>query len=94
LIPIRDTIPSMGKPLITKYIIAANVIIFLLQFIIPGNQLSGLVYYFGFVPREFNEMIRSQPLLIISYYPLLSGIFLHGGDSASYRQYVGFMDIW
>ena len=79
MIPLRDTIPSMRKPLMIKYIIAANAIVFLLRFVIPDNQLSGLVYYFGFIPREFNNLLRNQPISIIGYYPLITGMFLHGG---------------
>lgn len=79
MIPIRDTIPSRHKPLMIRYIITANIFVFLLQFIIPDNQLSGLVCYFGFIPREFNELLQNQPVSIFNYYPLITGVFLHGG---------------
>lgn len=79
MIPIRDTIPRRHKPLMVRYIIIANIFVFLLQFIIHDNQLSGLVYYFGFIPREFNELLQNQPVSIIGYYPLITGLFLHSG---------------
>lgn len=79
MIPIRDTIPSRRKPLMTRNIVIANILVFILQLIVPDNQISGLIYYFGFIPREFNDLLQNQPMAIVSYYPLITGIFLHGG---------------
>lgn len=79
MIPLRDTIPSRNKPLMTRFIIALNVVVFLLQFITPDDQVSGLVYYFGFIPGEFGEVLKAQPVSVLSYYPIVTSLFLHGG---------------
>lgn len=79
MIPIRDTIPSRRKPIVTRNIIVANIFVFIVQFIVPDNQISGLIYHFGFIPRDFNHMLQNQPISALFYYPFITGAFLHGG---------------
>lgn len=79
MIPLKDTIPGRYKPLMTWYIIAANILIFLIQFVIKSYDSSTFIYQFGFIPGRFYDLVRNQPVLIITYYPLITGLFLHGG---------------
>lgn len=68
--PYKDDNPRVLFPFVTFGIIALNVLIFLGQFWISGNNPGigkSLVYMFGFVPAEFN------PLTIFS------SMFMHGG---------------
>ena len=68
--PYKDDNPRVLFPFVTFGIITLNVLIFLGQFWISGNNPGigkSLVYMFGFVPAEFN------PLTIFS------SMFMHGG---------------
>ena len=68
--PYKDDNPRVLFPFVTFGIIILNVLIFLGQFWISGNDPGigkSLVYMFGFVPAEFN------PLTIFT------SMFMHGG---------------
>jgi membrane associated rhomboid family serine protease len=68
--PYKDDNPRVLFPFVTFSIILLNVIVFLGQFWISGDDLGNgrsLVYIYGFVPAEFN------PLTIFT------SMFMHGG---------------
>ena len=68
--PYKDDNPRVLFPFVTFGIITLNVLIFLSQFWISGNDPGigrSLVYMYGFVPAEFN------PLTIFT------SMFMHGG---------------
>ena len=68
--PYKDDNPRVLFPFVTFGIIILNVLIFLGQFWISGNDPDigkSLVYMYGFVPAEFN------PLTIFT------SMFMHGG---------------
>ena len=68
--PYKDDNPRVLFPFVTFGIIILNVLIFIGQFWISGNDPGigkSLVYMFGFVPAEFN------PLTIFT------SMFMHGG---------------
>lgn len=68
--PYKDDNPRVLFPFVTFGIITLNVLIFLGQFWISGNDPEigrSLVYMYGFVPAEFN------PLTIFT------SMFMHGG---------------
>ena len=68
--PYKDDNPRVLFPFVTFGIITLNVLIFLGQFWISGNDADigkFLVYMYGFVPAEFN------PLTIFT------SMFMHGG---------------
>ena len=68
--PYKDDNPRVLFPFVTFGIIVLNVLIFLGQFWISGNDPGigrSLVYMYGFVPAEFN------PLTIFT------SMFMHGG---------------
>ena len=68
--PYKDDNPRVLFPFVTFGIITLNVLIFLGQFWISGNDPGigkSLVYMYGFVPAEFN------PLTIFT------SMFMHGG---------------
>ena len=68
--PYKDDNPRVLFPFVTFGIITLNVLIFLGQFWISGNNPDigkSLVYMYGFVPAEFN------PLTIFT------SMFMHGG---------------
>jgi membrane associated rhomboid family serine protease len=79
MLPIRDTIPSHTRPVVTWALILTNVAIFLRQAALPQPALEAFVFYFGMVPAALvNTGVEALPP---SAGPLtfLSSMFLHGG---------------
>ena len=73
MIPLRDTIPSETVPVVTRLLIATNVLVFLYQAGLGPLAGESFIRTFGLVPRrvhvEHLETLR----------PLLTSMFLHGG---------------
>ena len=79
MIPIRDTLSSKNYPLVNNLIIAANVVVYLVQ-MSQGPGLDRFIYIYGLVPARY-----SVPRLAAYFsfgdqvFALLSFMFLHGG---------------
>ena len=67
MIPLRDTQPSLSKPLVTGLLIAVNILVFLYEFSLDPFSLNHFIVEYGLVPGRFQ------------YLDLFSSIFLHGG---------------
>ena len=67
MIPLRDTQPSYGRPLVTAAIIAINILIFLYEFSLDPFSQNHFIATYGIVPAKFQ------------YVDLLTSMFLHGG---------------
>lgn len=74
LIPISDSIRTRRLPLITYALIAINVVVFLIEWLM-GNDAYVLLMSFGAVPARITAP-SSTPLV---YATLVSSMFLHGG---------------
>jgi len=72
MIPLRDTIPSETVPVVTRLLIAANVLVFLHQAGL-GHAGEAFIRTYGLVPRR----VHLDRLETLS--PLLTSMFLHGG---------------
>lgn len=81
MIPIRDTVPREGVPIVTRLIIVANILVFLYQILISPFQEQGLVEQFGVVPVYYTHPFFSayQSTSAYGYWPFLTSMFLHGG---------------
>ena len=81
MIPIRDTIPSRGVPVVTWSLIAANVAVFLFELTLDPKELEGLFYLFGVVPARFTHPAWASRLgfPVDDYWPFLTSMFLHDG---------------
>jgi membrane associated rhomboid family serine protease len=79
LIPLHDDNPTRSTPVVTLLLIAANVIVFLLQ-LAAGDRLT---YAFAMVPVEILAPERGSPFTPINLEPawftLITSMFLHGG---------------
>lgn len=70
MIPIRDSIRSTNKPVMTRLIIFINILVFIFQYFIISNQANEFVYVFGFFPVRLSE-----PFFL---YSLITSVFMHG----------------
>ncbi len=81
MFPLRDTIPSRRRPVMTWTLIAVNLLVFLYELTLPAERLEGLFYTLGIVPAR---LTRPDWALEVGLPPggtltLLSSMFLHGG---------------
>ncbi len=73
MLPLRDTIRSHRFPLVNWLLIAANALVFLFETQLSPAALTRFIRVFGVVPA------RIHPLNPLTWLPILSGMFLHGG---------------
>ncbi len=81
MIPLRDTIPRIGFPLIVIALIAINGIIFLYELSLPKDLLTSVLYLFGLVSERYSapEWASAHGLSFDDYLSFFTNMFLHGG---------------
>lgn len=77
LIPLRTAEPTRRPPVVTMFLIAANVVVFVYQ-LLHGVNFTALKY--GAIPFELTHAVDKPPLFPYSHYlSLLAYMFMHGG---------------
>src|SRR5581483_6818027 len=81
MIPVKDTIPRRGMPVVTLSLIAINAVIFLFELSLSPDDQEALFYLFGVVPARYThpDWALSAGFPIDDYWPFLTSLFLHGG---------------
>jgi membrane associated rhomboid family serine protease len=80
LIPLRDHNPRSRVPIVTLLIIAANVVVFLLELLRDPLQQQALVAAAGAIPYEIVHRVDlGQPNLVPWPGTIWTSMFLHGG---------------
>lgn len=78
MFPLRDNIPSRRFPVVNICLLAGNVFFFMYEFGL-GEQISGFLFSWGFVPARFFATHDSAALDFSRFLPVFSSMFLHGG---------------
>ncbi len=80
MIPIRDETPRYSTPYVTYFIIALDVLVFVLELAAGSNgQLDALIRQFGVVPRRFTlDLAGGHFDPVGAFVPILTAMFLHG----------------
>lgn len=80
MFPIRDTILRREAPSTTWALIAANVIVFLIEISLPQRTLEWVFYHFGLVPARYTDLQFRAWFgpTIDSIWPFITNMFLHG----------------
>lgn len=79
MIPIRDTIQSKNYPVVNTFIIAVNVLFYLVQ-TAQGEKLNQFIFTYGLVPARYSiPEIGSYFTFGQQVVSLFSFMFLHGG---------------
>ncbi len=73
MIPIRDHIPTRRAPIINYLLIAANILVFVLQSLAGANE-EALVYEFALIPSSFSSGIDAADIRDI-----FTSMFMHAG---------------
>ena len=81
MFPIKDTVPRKSYPFATLAIIAANLLVFAFELLLPEREREAFIYLFGLVPARYADrtwaMLAGLPL--DTYWPFVTNLFLHGG---------------
>ncbi len=79
MIPLRDDNPTATVPVVTRALIALNVVVFLYE-VLLGPQLRPFLFDWGFVPVRLTLAVKygDGPLLPAAL-PVVTSMFLHGG---------------
>lgn len=73
MIPIRDQIPTRRVPVVNYLLIAANILVFILQWLAGPNQET-LVYQFALIPAQVTAGLDAGDILDV-----FTSMFMHGG---------------
>lgn len=64
MIPIRDVIPSRTTPWINLALIAANVLVFFYEVVMPEDAFRDFVFRFGLVPAHFTWLTATTSMFV------------------------------
>ena len=74
MIPLRDINPTRRFPLVTVVLVVANVLVFLLELLLPSEGvLDSFVFTWGLIPAE---LMRLSPLAVVTVF---TSMFIHSG---------------
>src|SRR6478735_7281251 len=83
MIPIRDDQPRFSTPYVTYFLVALNVVIFLMELSVGSQSrgaLNALIFEFGVVPKQVLDSLGGGPQLspVGAIIPIFTSMFLHG----------------
>jgi len=81
ILPLRDTLRTTRPPVVTRYLIAANCLVFLYGKTLSEQGLTSLFGAYGVVPAFLTrpDYWNTYDSIWEMFVPLLSSAFLHGG---------------
>ena len=77
MIPIRDDAPRRTEPLVTYFLVALNVLIFLYQVTLSSGPRTRFEFQFGFVPQRVDDWVAGVEPAVPAFVPALTSMFLH-----------------
>jgi membrane associated rhomboid family serine protease len=80
MLPIRDDQPRYSTPVVTRFLIVLNVLIFLMEWGLDPKSLNSVVHQFGVVPYHSAVFLSGSPRysLLAVVLPFFTSMFLHG----------------
>ncbi|MFP5238651.1 MAG: rhomboid family intramembrane serine protease [Acidobacteriota bacterium] len=81
MIPIKDNVPNIRKPVVVAIIFALNLMVFLFELSLPGKGLNLLLQLYGAVPARLTDPAWAEAAGFPSqgFDSALTYMFLHGG---------------
>lgn len=79
MIPLRDNIRTRRFPAITIGLIAANVAVFLYQYLLVPESTRRIIFLYGLIPREITTGVPLVPHPFPVQVTLFTSMFVHGG---------------
>ncbi len=78
MLPLKDDVPTLRKPVLTISLIVVNVLVFLYQQSL-GPQAQEFIWQFGAVPWEITNFASLSNSYVPNTMTLFTSMFLHGG---------------
>tara|TARA_Y100000590_G_scaffold123465_1_gene141326 strand:+ start:206 stop:892 length:687 start_codon:yes stop_codon:yes gene_type:complete len=81
MIPLKDDNPTSGRPVVTYFLIASCVLIFLLQLSSQSYQTGQLFYSYGLIPSVLmgHKQLPIDLYVVPGYITIFTSMFMHGG---------------
>jgi membrane associated rhomboid family serine protease len=79
MIPLRDNIPSSRAPVLTIGLIAVNVVVYVIQTMLPPQQVGEFIHLYGLIPLEISSGAPFVPHPVPLYATIVTSMFIHGG---------------
>jgi membrane associated rhomboid family serine protease len=81
MIPLKDDIPTLNKPIVRNYILAICTIVFILQIMSPGYHSGELFYSYGLIPSVLfgTQQLPENIYAIPATATIFTSMFMHGG---------------
>ena len=79
MIPLKDNIPSFRAPIVTVGLIAANILVYLNQLMLPPQEAVQFVHLYGLIPLEISGGDLLVPHPVPLYATVFTSMFVHGG---------------
>lgn len=76
MIPLKDSIPNIHRPVGVWLFILLNALVFLLEISLAKPYLNAFFYTFGMVPQQF---LSGQQEPLAQFLPFLTYMFVHNG---------------
>ena len=78
MIPIRDHNPTLRTPIVTRALIAINIVVFIAQLVMQSRGIS-LIDHYGVIPSVISAHSGTGTLHSMVWLTPFSSMFLHGG---------------
>ncbi len=79
MIPLRDNIPSHRTPVVTVGLIAANILVYVSQLMLPRLEAVQFIHLYGLIPLEISGGYLLVPHPVPLYATVFTSMFVHGG---------------
>ncbi|MGB4780984.1 rhomboid family intramembrane serine protease [Candidatus Methylomirabilis sp.] len=79
MIPLRDNIPSYRTPVVTAGLIAANILVYVSQLMLPPQEAIQFIHLYGLIPLEISGGDLLVPHPVPLYATVFTSMFVHGG---------------
>ena len=81
MIPLKDDNPTSGRPIVTYFLIAICVLIFLIQIGSQSYKTGQLFYSYGLIPSVLmgHNQLPMDLYAVPSFVTIFSSMFMHGG---------------
>jgi len=81
MIPLKDDNPTSGKPIVTYFVIASCILIFLIQLSSQSYKTGQLFYSYGLIPSVLmgHNQLPMDLYVIPGWLTIFTSMFMHGG---------------
>src|SRR2546421_566651 len=77
MIPIRDDQPRVTTPIVTYFLLALNVVVYVFELSLNDRAKTLLMYQFGVVPQFVERALHGLMPIEVAIVPMFTSMFLH-----------------